>query len=140
MLGSFRAWLYRIATNACLDVLRSSPKRILPPEVAPAGDPAAPPPPPADLPWLQPCPDRLLEHDVIDEYRLWIIPVVIGTGKRLFGDGTIPRALKLVNGKVSSTGVATNTYEPAGEIEVGDTEFDEPSQAELERRKKLVDA
>jgi RNA polymerase sigma-70 factor, ECF subfamily len=59
--GSFRAWLYRIATNACLDVLRSRPKRILPPEVAPAGDPAAPPPPPADLPWLQPCPDRLLE-------------------------------------------------------------------------------
>jgi dihydrofolate reductase len=58
MLGSFRAWLYRIATNACLDVLRSSPKRILPPEVAPAGDPAAPPPPPADLPWLQPCPDH----------------------------------------------------------------------------------
>jgi dihydrofolate reductase len=82
----------------------------------------------------------LLEHDLIDEYRLWIFPVVIGTGKRLFGDGTIPRALKLVNGKVSSTGVATNTYEPAGEIEVGDTEFDEPSQAELERRKKLVDA
>ena len=59
--SSFRAWLYRIATNACLDVLRSRPRRIMPPEVAAAGDPAAPPSPPADLPWLQPYPDRLLE-------------------------------------------------------------------------------
>ena len=59
--SSFRAWLYRIATNACLDVLRGRPRRVVPPEVAPAGDPTAPPPPPADLPWLQPYPDRLLE-------------------------------------------------------------------------------
>jgi RNA polymerase sigma-70 factor, ECF subfamily len=59
--SSFRAWLYRIATNACLDVLRSRPRRILPPQVAPAADPAVPPSPPADLPWLQPYPDRLLE-------------------------------------------------------------------------------
>ncbi len=59
--SAFRAWLYRIATNACLDVLRSRPRRISPPQVAKAGDPAAPPSPPADLPWLQPYPDRLLE-------------------------------------------------------------------------------
>jgi RNA polymerase sigma-70 factor, ECF subfamily len=59
--SSFRAWLYRIATNACLDVLRRRPRRILPPQVAPAADPAVAPSPPADLPWLQPYPDRLLE-------------------------------------------------------------------------------
>ena len=60
--SSFRAWLYRIATNACLDVLRTRPRRVLPPQVGAAtGDPAAPPSPPADLPWLQPYPDRLLE-------------------------------------------------------------------------------
>jgi RNA polymerase sigma-70 factor, ECF subfamily len=59
--SSFRAWLYRIATNACLDVLRSRPRRVLPPQVATAGDPAVPPSPPADLPWLEPYPDRLLE-------------------------------------------------------------------------------
>ena len=58
---SFRAWLYRIATNACLDVLRGRPRRVLPSEVAPPGDPTAPPPPPADLPWLEPYPNRLLE-------------------------------------------------------------------------------
>jgi RNA polymerase sigma-70 factor (ECF subfamily) len=60
--GSFRAWLYQIATNACLDVLRRRPRRVTPPEVAAAvEDPTVPPSPPADLPWLQPYPDRLLE-------------------------------------------------------------------------------
>jgi RNA polymerase sigma-70 factor, ECF subfamily len=57
---ALRAWLYRIATNACLDVLRSRPRRVMPPDVAAAADPTAAIPPPADLPWLQPYPDRLL--------------------------------------------------------------------------------
>jgi RNA polymerase sigma-70 factor, ECF subfamily len=64
---SFRAWLYRIATNACLDVLRRRPRRLMPEEVAPAGDPTRPPPPPTDLPWLQPYPDRLLEPAAPEE-------------------------------------------------------------------------
>jgi RNA polymerase sigma-70 factor (ECF subfamily) len=59
--SSFRAWLYRIATNACLDVLRSRPRRVMPPQVGPAADPNVPPSAPVDLPWLQPYPDRLLE-------------------------------------------------------------------------------
>jgi RNA polymerase sigma-70 factor, ECF subfamily len=59
---SFRAWLYRIATNACLDVLRSRSRRVMPPDVVPAADPTVPPSPPANLPWLQPYPDRLLEQ------------------------------------------------------------------------------
>ena len=57
---SLRAWLYRIATNACLDALRTRSRRVMPPDVMPASDPTAPLPPPADLPWLQPYPDRLL--------------------------------------------------------------------------------
>jgi RNA polymerase sigma-70 factor, ECF subfamily len=59
--SSLRAWLYRIATNACLDALRRRPQRVMPDQLGPAGDPDAPPPPPAELPWLQPYPDRLLE-------------------------------------------------------------------------------
>jgi RNA polymerase sigma-70 factor (ECF subfamily) len=59
--SSFRAWLYRIATNASLDVLRGRSRRVLPSQVAAPADPTAPLSPPADLPWLQPYPDRLLE-------------------------------------------------------------------------------
>jgi RNA polymerase sigma-70 factor, ECF subfamily len=58
--AAVRAWLYRIATNACLDVLRTRPRRVMPPDVAAAADPTAAIPPPSDLPWLQPYPDRLL--------------------------------------------------------------------------------
>jgi dihydrofolate reductase len=79
----------------------------------------------------------LLEHDLIDEYRLWIFPLAIGTGKRFFGAGTIPAAFKLVDSKVSKTGVTINTYERAGEVDRGSFEFDEPTEAELQRRERL---
>jgi dihydrofolate reductase len=61
----------------------------------------------------------LLEHDLVDEYRLWVFPVVVGDGKRLFARGTIPAALKLVDTKTSSSGVAIHTYERAGELQYG---------------------
>jgi dihydrofolate reductase len=61
----------------------------------------------------------LLKHDLIDEYRLLIFPVMLGTGKKLFADGTIPTNLKLVDTKTSSTGVAINTYKAAGRPEYG---------------------
>jgi dihydrofolate reductase len=56
----------------------------------------------------------LMEHDLVDEYRLWFYPVVLGRGKRLFKDGTVPTALRLVNTRTTSTGVAIHTYRPAG--------------------------
>jgi RNA polymerase sigma-70 factor (ECF subfamily) len=59
--SSFRAWLYRIATNACLDALERRPRRVLPSQLGPPADPTAPPLAPVDLPWLQPYPDHLLE-------------------------------------------------------------------------------
>ena len=80
----------------------------------------------------------LLEHDLIDEYRMWIFPVVLGTGKRFFGDGTVPAGLKLVDSKLSKTGVTINTYERAGGIEVGSMQFDQPTEAEIERRQRLT--
>jgi dihydrofolate reductase len=61
----------------------------------------------------------LLRHNLVDQYRLWVFPVVIGSGKRLFSDGTIPSGLKLLDSKVSTTGVVIGTYEPAGEIVTG---------------------
>jgi RNA polymerase sigma-70 factor, ECF subfamily len=58
----FRTWLYRIATNACLNALQRRQRRILPPDLAPATtDPHAAPSWRRELPWLQPYPDRLLE-------------------------------------------------------------------------------
>jgi dihydrofolate reductase len=81
----------------------------------------------------------LLKHDLIDEFRLWIFPLVLRTGKRLFGDGTIPAGLKLVDSKLSTTGVTINTYERAGEINYGSFALDEPTDAEVERRRRLAD-
>jgi dihydrofolate reductase len=80
----------------------------------------------------------LLEHQLIDEFRMWIFPVVLGTGKRLFGDGTIPVALRLVDSSVSKTEVTINTYARAGEIEIGEMDFEEPTEAELKRRQRLA--
>ena len=60
-----------------------------------------------------------MRYNLVDEYRLWIFPLVIGSGKRLFSDGTIPAGLKLVDSKVSTTGVVIGTYAPAGEIVTG---------------------
>ena len=61
----------------------------------------------------------LLRHNLVDQYRLWAFPVVIGSGKRLFADGTIPAGLRLVDSKVSTTGVVMGTWEPAGELVTG---------------------
>jgi dihydrofolate reductase len=81
----------------------------------------------------------LLQHDLVDEFRIWIFPVVLGTGKRLFGDGTRPGGLKLVESKVSKTGVTINTYERAGAIDRGSFALDQPTEAEIERRRRLED-
>jgi dihydrofolate reductase len=61
----------------------------------------------------------LLRSNLIDEYRLWFFPVVVGSGKRLFGEGAMPAGLKLVTSQVSSTGVVMSTYQPGGELVTG---------------------
>ena len=61
----------------------------------------------------------LMRHNLVDEYRLWVFPLVIGSGKRLFADGTVPAGLRLVDTTVSATGVVIGTYVPAGEIVTG---------------------
>jgi dihydrofolate reductase len=66
----------------------------------------------------------LLRHDLVDQYRLWIFPLVLGSGKRLFSEGTIPSGLRLVDSRVSTTGVFIGTYEPAGEVVTGSFALD----------------
>jgi dihydrofolate reductase len=61
----------------------------------------------------------LLRRRLVDQFRLWVFPVVIGSGKRLFADGTLPSGLRLVDHKVSGTGVVMGTWEPAGELVTG---------------------
>lgn len=79
----------------------------------------------------------LLANDLADRLHLWIHPVTIGKGKRLFKDGTKPGNWKLQDTTISSTGVIMATYEPAGELKTGSQGPETaPSEAELARREK----
>lgn len=79
----------------------------------------------------------LLKNDLVDAFHIWTFPVVIGSGKKLFADGTIPAGLKVTDVQTSSTGVVMTTYERAGEIKYGSFALPEPSEAEVERRQKV---
>jgi dihydrofolate reductase len=61
----------------------------------------------------------LLAHDLVDEFHLLVFPVLLGSGKRLFADGTIPAGLELVDGTTWGTGVFTGTYARRGKVEYG---------------------
>jgi dihydrofolate reductase len=80
----------------------------------------------------------LLAHDLIDELRLLIFPIVLGKGKRLFADGTVPAAFEVTSSKTSTTGVVMATYRRAGDVETGSFAHEEPTEAELERRQALT--
>jgi dihydrofolate reductase len=68
----------------------------------------------------------LMEHDLVDEYRLWFYPVVLGSGKRLFREGSAPTGLRLVDTRTTSTGVVIHTYERGGRVESGSFEIARP--------------
>ncbi|MFI6084583.1 dihydrofolate reductase family protein [Streptomyces sp. NPDC051217] len=61
----------------------------------------------------------LIEHDLVDEYHLLVFPVLIGSGKRLFGKGTVPTGLKLIDTTKSESGVVLSTYARGGKVEYG---------------------
>ena len=79
----------------------------------------------------------LLAHDLIDEFRLLVFPVILGSGKRLFGGGAKPGALTLTAASVSTRGVTMSVYERAGAISTGSFELEHPSEAELARRERM---
>jgi dihydrofolate reductase len=71
----------------------------------------------------------LIEHDLIDEYRLLTFPVHLGTGKKLFRDGARSAALKLISSTTTSSGIVISTYEPAGEVQLGSYADEEDTSA-----------
>jgi dihydrofolate reductase len=79
----------------------------------------------------------LFAHDLVDELWISVFPVVLGQGKRLFGEGAAPGALKLVSSRVFGTGVVSAAYVRDGEVRTGSFAPAEPSEAELERRRNL---
>ncbi|WP_394828023.1 dihydrofolate reductase family protein [Pendulispora albinea] len=81
---------------------------------------------------------QLLKADLIDRFQLRICPLLLGSGKRLFGDGTIPAGLKLTASTSSPRGVVIATYERDGAVKPGSLGADNPSPAELERRTALA--
>ncbi|WP_435158933.1 dihydrofolate reductase family protein [Haladaptatus sp. DFWS20] len=70
----------------------------------------------------------LLAHDLVDEFWLWIFPLVLGDGKRLFEDGTIPAALELTTAETSSTGVQMLRFDRAGEVDYGSFALDDGAE------------
>jgi dihydrofolate reductase len=76
----------------------------------------------------------LLENGLVDELRLMIFPLVLGTGKRLFNGGTVPAGLEVASSQTSSTGVITATYRTGAEIKYGSFAAEEPSGEEVARR------
>jgi dihydrofolate reductase len=64
----------------------------------------------------------LLKHDLVDTLRIWQFPVVIGSGKRLFGEGALPGTFNLVDTQFSTTGAVLHVYERAGGLRYGEVE------------------
>ena len=81
----------------------------------------------------------LLSAGLLDRLMLMIYPLTLGTGKRLFGDGTPPRALKMVDHKVTPAGTIVATFEPAGPIPATAPASPHPidSERERERQRKI---
>ncbi|MRG44619.1 dihydrofolate reductase [Chitinophaga sp. SYP-B3965] len=82
----------------------------------------------------------LLANGLADQLHIWTYPITLGKGKRLFGEGTQPAAWKLTEIKHSTTGVILASYEPSGEVKIGDltNPEQEPSAAEIARRERIA--
>ncbi|HEY2343690.1 MAG TPA: dihydrofolate reductase family protein [Chthoniobacteraceae bacterium] len=80
----------------------------------------------------------LIAAELVDEYRIWIFPVVLGKGKRLFENGVPPARLTLIETRSTPTGILVNTYRPSGPLPPAAVDPETPSEAELLRRKKLA--
>jgi dihydrofolate reductase len=67
----------------------------------------------------------LMKNDLVDTFWLMVFPITLGSGKRLFEDGTIPAAFKVTESVVTPNGVVVMNYERAGDVKVGDVQTDD---------------
>ncbi|HJP93283.1 MAG TPA: dihydrofolate reductase family protein [Pyrinomonadaceae bacterium] len=79
----------------------------------------------------------LLANDLVDAMSIFTVPVVLGSGKKLFADGSAPHSYKLTRSRVSSTGVMIAHYQRGGEIKIVDAALAEPSKAEAARQERM---
>ena len=82
---------------------------------------------------------QLIEAELLDELTLMIVPIVLGSGKRLFGDGTPPRTLKMTSHRVSDGGNMVVTYQTAGPVEIGTYVTEPPSEREKARQAEMAE-
>lgn len=80
----------------------------------------------------------LLGAKIIDRLFLITMPVILGRGKRPFGDASAPIGLRLVDHRLAGTGAFVSVYEPLGDVPIGSFAHESPSEAELARREKLA--
>jgi dihydrofolate reductase len=79
----------------------------------------------------------LLADDLVDAMSIFTVPVVLGGGKKLFADGSAPHSYKMTRSRVSSTELMIARYERAGEIKIGNTALDSPSDTERARQERM---
>jgi dihydrofolate reductase len=79
----------------------------------------------------------LFANDLVDAVSIFTVPIVLGSGKKLFADGSAPHSFKLTRSRVSPNGLIVGHYEREGEIKVGDTTLDSPSEREIARQERI---
>jgi len=79
----------------------------------------------------------LLANDLVDAISIFTIPVVLGGGKKLFADGSAPHSFRLTRSRVSSNGLMIGHYEREGEVRIGNTSLESPSEREVARQARM---
>ncbi len=79
----------------------------------------------------------LFANDLVDAMSVFTVPVVLGGGKKLFADGSVPHSFRLMRSRVSANGLVVCHYEREGEIKLGDTTLNSPSEREIARQERM---
>jgi dihydrofolate reductase len=79
----------------------------------------------------------LFAEDLVDALSMFMAPVVLGGGKKLFADGSAPHSFKLTGSRVSPSGMIVGHYERDGDVKAGDTALGSPSELEIARQERM---